>query len=157
MSNDSETQKRQSLDLRHLAASLAAFENPDASPLQSPTPQPPACSIVYVNRALLIIHERYQDCTLSRHEVSQIVHVYDNHFGRVFKRETGVSFRHYLLTLRMEKSKQLLSSSTDQIKSIAPLAGYRTQSHFAHDFHEYTGITPLEYRMACHPPDSSRL
>src|SRR5581483_70651 len=98
-----------------------------------------------------IVRQRHADPALSLKSVSQSLNVSAEHLGRIFTRRTGVSFRQYLLTVRIASAIELLTTSDHEIKTVAELVGYRYQSHFCDDFHANVGITPKEFRAKYTP------
>lgn len=69
-----------------------------------------------------------------------------SYLSRAFKREVGKSFSKYLTGVRIEKSKELLLSSTMKINDIATCVGYNSVSHYIQSFKKVVGITPNDYR-----------
>ncbi|MBF9016547.1 MULTISPECIES: response regulator [unclassified Oceanispirochaeta] len=64
-----------------------------------------------------------------------------------FKVETGLSPTKYLLSVRMEAAKRLLSyDPPQQIKEISWETGYEDPLYFSRIFHKKTGMYPTEYR-----------
>jgi len=68
------------------------------------------------------------------------------HVSLTFKKETRMSFRDYLIKIRMEKACQLLRSSGKPVSEIAALVGYADPAFFYRAFRKYLGQTPSEYR-----------
>ncbi|RCW47615.1 response regulator [Paenibacillus prosopidis] len=71
-----------------------------------------------------------------------------NYLGVIFKEETGKNFSEYFISLRMEKSCELLKTTNMKIYEIADRVGYRHLPYFSRQFKETYGMTPLEYRRA---------
>lgn len=69
-----------------------------------------------------------------------------NHFGAVFKKQTGVSPGNYLLDLRSREVCRLLRETLVPIKQIASLAGYKDLAHLYHAFKLRHKTTPKAYR-----------
>ena len=63
-----------------------------------------------------------------------------------FKRHMGESPIHYLINVRMEKAKELLTSTTDSIGCIGFQVGIENNAHFVKTFKKEIGVTPLQYR-----------
>ncbi len=61
-----------------------------------------------------------------------------------FKKAYNISPLEYLLTLRIEKSKQLLSNKLNDLSigEIARIVGFNDPLYFSRVFHKKTGITP---------------
>ncbi len=70
---------------------------------------------------------------------------------RLFQKNFHCSPHEYLIRLRMENAKQLLSVPSLSIYDIAGECGYSTPSQFACDFRSRFGMTPHQYRMGLLP------
>lgn len=70
----------------------------------------------------------------------------EKYIGRLFKKETGVSFNEYCMELRLEKAENLLRTSDDKIIDIAMECGFNNISYFNRVFHKKHGISPKSYR-----------
>jgi len=69
------------------------------------------------------------------------------HFAREFKRATGATPHQYLIRLRIERAKELLSRSEMSLVDVGFKAGFSHQSHFTRLFRKLTGTTPQSYRL----------
>lgn len=67
-------------------------------------------------------------------------------FSRRFKQATDDSPSQYLQRVRMEVAKELLSSSEDQVASIAFKVGYSDSSYFSRIFKKSVGCLPQQFR-----------
>src|SRR5262249_25319965 len=98
-------------------------------------------------RAIEIIHDNLsRDISLT--EISANVGISPSHFARLFKQSTGVAPHQYVLELRVERAKALLSETTLPLAEIAYLLGFADQSHFTAVFRRLTRATPKAYRKA---------
>lgn len=70
---------------------------------------------------------------------------------RRFKQYTGLSPIHYLITLRIQSAKELLTSTHLPLVQIALESGFYDQSHFSNCFVKLEGLTPGEYRRRIAP------
>ncbi len=70
----------------------------------------------------------------------------ERHLQRLFHQHTEQSFSHYIQSLRIQKSRELLRNSQHKIAAIAELVGYKDIGHFLSIFKRITGMTPNEYR-----------
>ena len=68
------------------------------------------------------------------------------HLQKLFKTETGMSPVAYLRELRLEKARELLETTFNQVKRIGYEVGLPNDSHFTRDFKKRYGVTPTEYR-----------
>lgn len=66
----------------------------------------------------------------------------------LFKAETGTTPTHYLHTLRSERAKALLETSSLSIEEVMIQVGVRDRSHFDREFKHECGMTPKQYREA---------
>ena len=65
------------------------------------------------------------------------------------ERYYGKPIRRYLLSLRMEKAKELLLTTEDSIGAIATASGYQHQGSFSEAYKQYHGLLPREERKRC--------
>ena len=68
------------------------------------------------------------------------------YFSRLFKKETGLSPKKYILNLRIEKAKDLLTSTNYSVKEISTTVGYADSLYFSKTFLKETGFSPTQYR-----------
>ncbi len=68
------------------------------------------------------------------------------HFSRVFSEIMGISFKKYLVNLKMEKAKELLRRGDLTIAETADAIGYEEAAYFVKIFKQHTGCTPSSYR-----------
>ncbi|MBE1445019.1 AraC family transcriptional regulator [Paenibacillus sp. OAS669] len=92
----------------------------------------------------------YIDDHLSREltieELAQNAHFHPNYFIRVFKRHLGMPPMRYIHERRMEKAKQLLSSTDLTVGEVARRTGFKDVSYFSAAFRKGAGASPSEYR-----------
>lgn len=69
-----------------------------------------------------------------------------SYFGRCFRDITGVSFNSYCTSVRLEKAKEYLLTSTMNMQEIALAVGYSDEKYFSRIFRKNTGYSPSEYR-----------
>jgi len=100
----------------------------------------------YVRKAKEYIGERFTDESLSREEVAETVGLTPSYFGKVFSKETGMSFTDYLASVRIEKAKELLATTQKNISEIALEVGFASQSYFGYLFRKKEKKSPKEYR-----------
>lgn len=68
-------------------------------------------------------------------------------FLRLFKHETGLTPNNYIILKRIEKSKVLLNEGFDLL-DVAVETGFYDSAHFCKKFKEFTGVTPLQYKIS---------
>lgn len=69
-----------------------------------------------------------------------------SYFSEVFKKETGTTFREYIMKIRLEEAKRLLRDPTIKVAEISDRIGYDSSKNFSRAFHKYTGLSPRDYR-----------
>ncbi|MEK5164211.1 response regulator [Paenibacillus sp. FSL R5-0527] len=98
-----------------------------------------------VIKAKQYLEGNYQQ-TCSLQTVAAYVHVTPNYFSNLFKKETGISFTHYVSQLRIEKAKALLKGTRLRMTEIAEQVGFDNSSYFAVVFKQITGQSPRAFR-----------
>lgn len=96
-----------------------------------------------------IIDENIENENLSlRWLAGTILYTNVDYLGKLFKKETGKNFSHYVMEKRMEMAKDLiLGGKKDRIYEVAEKVGYGSNSqYFSQVFKKYTGVSPLEYK-----------
>lgn len=81
-----------------------------------------------------------QACSMSRFE-----------FSRKFHAAFGVTFRSYLLHLRIAEARRLLIEGGRSVTEVGYRVGYNDGSHFARMFKRHTGLLPSQYHSAHQP------
>jgi AraC family transcriptional regulator len=92
----------------------------------------------------------YVEATLGRsvtvRELADIAELSTYHFVRMFKRSLDLTPYQYLLQRRVERAKELLSSTPAHLAEVALSTGFGSQSHFTSTFHRAVGATPAEFQ-----------
>lgn len=70
------------------------------------------------------------------------------YLSRLFKQQCGQTYSDYLVSLRIERAKELLADPTVKVYEIGYEIGYKNTQHFYKVFKQLTGMTPTEYRAA---------
>ena len=69
-----------------------------------------------------------------------------NYLQKMYRQYFGMNIPEELILFRLEKAKELLSTTNLTISRIAELCGYASYSHFAKQFKASEGVTLSEYR-----------
>ncbi|MCX7715233.1 MAG: AraC family transcriptional regulator [Clostridia bacterium] len=85
-----------------------------------------------------------KDLTLS--DIAKYIFLSESYFAHTFKNEFGISPKSYLLKVRVDASKELLSSTDMKISDIALSVGFSSQQRYNDIFRKYMNMTPLKYR-----------
>lgn len=90
----------------------------------------------------------YIDSNLDREitlaDLSAVVQLSEFHFGRLFKKTTGITPHQYHLQCRVERAKQLLLQGTE-IAQVAQIVGFSSQGHLNYHFKRQVGVTPKRF------------
>ncbi len=84
---------------------------------------------------------------LSALEAGTLLGISEGHFLRLFKRETGTTFRRYRRAARIASTAKLVADNARSVKQIAHGAGYGDLSNFHRDFKQVCGMSPREWRL----------
>ncbi|AIQ40598.1 helix-turn-helix domain-containing protein [Paenibacillus sp. FSL R7-0297] len=90
--------------------------------------------------------DRHLNRKITLEEVAEYTHLNSSYFSRLFKKETGMSFIHYVTHTKMEHAKELLDQSPQSVEQVAEQLGYENKSYFTKLFKLHTGLTPGEFR-----------
>ena len=71
-----------------------------------------------------------------------------SYLSQIFKKETGVNPRDFLIGLRLEKACQFMGNPKLSIADIARSVGYEDPLRFSKLFHKHRGLSPRAYRQA---------
>lgn len=86
------------------------------------------------------------DKDISLDDVSRAVNISPYYFSKIFKEGTGENFIEYLTGIRIEKAKELLSTTEYSMKEICTMCGYSDPNYFSRSFKKNVGVTPTEYK-----------
>lgn len=102
-----------------------------------------------IKDTIRVIEENIGNENLSlRWLAGTILYTNVDYLGKLFKKETGKNFSHYVMEKRMELAKELIvGGKKDRIYEVAEKVGYGSNSqYFSQVFKKYTGVSPLEYK-----------
>jgi AraC family transcriptional regulator len=91
------------------------------------------------------IHEFYNQ-SLSLDELARVSCLSKFHFLRLFKMAMRQTPHQFINRVRIEKSKELLSSSKLEVKHIADSVGFSDSSSFSRAFYQHVGAYPSQFR-----------
>jgi two-component system response regulator YesN len=101
------------------------------------------------SNSIIRISKEYIQNNLHRNiktkDVAAQVNLSETYFSIYFKDKTGINFRDYLLTAKINHAKTLLKSKETSISEIAYVIGYQDYRSFSRAFKKETGLSPSEY------------
>ena len=84
-------------------------------------------------------------------DIAETFFVNPAYLGQQFIKKKKVSLNYYINSIRLEKSKELLSNTNLKIYEIAVKIGFDDPNYFSSKFFEYTGKSPSEFRNSVLP------
>lgn len=100
-----------------------------------------------IDHALNYIYNNFSN-EISIDYLVEISHFERRQFFRIFKEKFGTTPNKYIIELRMNKAKALLTSTNMPMAEIAIYCGFKTEHYFGQAFKTREGISPNEFRKA---------
>lgn len=107
----------------------------------------PAARDRSLRRAITFIHAHFVE-PLRLPDVARIAGFAPPYFCELFKRRERMTFEMYVRQLRIQRAKQLLSTTDLSTERIAQLSGFALRPYFHRVFKKVVGSTPAQYRKA---------
>lgn len=82
---------------------------------------------------------------ISNEVLAQKCNLSEVYFRKLFSKIYGVTPKQYILDIRINKAKQLLTEGIIKVSSISEECGFTNQYHFSRIFKLKTGLTPTDY------------
>lgn len=102
-----------------------------------------------INKARLRIRESLEgDLTIQ--EIAQDLGISYSSFRKLFKEYTGIAPAMYQQNLKLQRAKELLSTTDISIKEIAYRLNFESPDYFSSKFKIQTGIKPSDFRSMNH-------
>ncbi|WP_027087475.1 helix-turn-helix domain-containing protein [Cohnella panacarvi] len=92
-----------------------------------------------------IFNHLFEEITLE--QLSGLTGFNGNYISQRFKKETGMPFRAYVTSRRIEEACRLIKFTKLSFTEIAARLCFHDQSHFTKAFKKQTGVTPKQYRL----------
>lgn len=92
------------------------------------------------------IAQQFSQTDLSLQQIAEYVNFSPAYLNVLFRSETGMTVKQYLIDCRIREAKRLLRNPKVRITEIAQRCGYSNSNYFAKAFKELTGLAPGEYR-----------
>ena len=97
--------------------------------------------------AVKYIEEHYGDSELNNFVLAEKCHISEVYFRRLFLERFGVTPRQFLIDVRLNKAKQLLSGGAFKVSAVSELCGFTNPYHFCRAFKKHIGVTPTDYML----------
>ncbi|MGN7309721.1 response regulator transcription factor [Alkalicoccobacillus gibsonii] len=102
-----------------------------------------------IQRLCDYVESSYWDSELSLLQLStDVFYMNADYLGKLFKKEMGEKFSHYLMKLRIKKAiEQMCEIENSKVAEVAELVGFgNNPRYFSQVFKKQTGYTPKEYK-----------
>lgn len=99
--------------------------------------------------------EENMDRMISRREAAKYVFLNEDYFSRIFRKETGIGYKEYVLKQKVDYAKKLLKSTDMPVVMVSSRVGYENYTNFTQMFRKVTGMTPTDYRKSCQKEEKS--
>ena len=94
--------------------------------------------------ALAYIEKHFRDKVTSAN-VSKACGMDSFRFSRAFKASFGITFKEYLMRVRIREACRLLEKPDIAVTEVAYLCGFNDPSYFSKVFKSFAGVTPSDY------------
>ena len=139
-----------SIQMGGTLAQIRSFISDKANEITiSNAPANPRRYSALIEETIAVIDNNISNENLSlRWLAGTILYTNVDYLGKLFKKEIGRNFSHYVMEKRMEMAKSLImGGKKDRIYEVAEKVGYGSNpQYFSQVFKKYTGISPLEYK-----------
>ena len=98
-----------------------------------------------INKGRLRIRETLEEA-VSIQDISQELGISYSSFRKLFKEYTGMAPAMYQQSLRLQRAKELLSTTDESIKEIAYRLNFESPDYFSAKFKNQTGMKPSDFR-----------
>lgn len=78
-------------------------------------------------------------------DAAEMVGLNAEYLNKLFKKEVGEGFSHYLTAYRMRIAKQMLMEGEYRIGEIAEMVGYKSSRYFSVTFRQFVGEPPTAF------------
>lgn len=101
----------------------------------------------YVVEQIMKYMEEHYPEKISLEHIATNMYLSSYYISKIFKSETGDTPINYLISLRMEKAREILDRNPEEtVQKVAAAVGYEDAYHFSKAFKKYYGISPLYYK-----------
>lgn len=93
----------------------------------------------YADRVFSVIERSFATVTVS--QIAEQLYLNEDHICRVFKKETGVTIKHYLTRRKLAEAKKYLYLGHN-VREAGTLSGFHDYANFIRTFKKYEGYSP---------------
>ncbi len=103
-----------------------------------------------LDQALSYVENNYAE-KIQLATVARICNLSPFQFSRNFKKENGITFRDFVVRLRIQRAAQLMRERGASVTEAAFVVGFNDLSYFARMFRRQIGVSPSHYRTETEP------
>ena len=100
-----------------------------------------------IRLALVYLHSHFRK-PISLPVLAEQAHMSPSHLSRLFHKELGVTYKEYLVNLRMRFAAKCLQNTDATVTEICYESGFGSLSNFITEFRRHFGLSPTAYRLA---------
>lgn len=94
-----------------------------------------------IEKAMAYIADHYSE-EITIQDLSELVHLHPVYLGKLFKKQTGSTFRQYMNRIRINNAEMMLSSGDFTVTEAAERCGFNDISYFSNIFKAMKGYPP---------------
>lgn len=98
-----------------------------------------------VFQVIELVQEHYTE-DISVNVIASRLNISNSYLSQMFKKEMGISIIQYIISYRIQKAKELISSGDESVSNIASRVGFVDVKHFSKTFKKITGLSPMQYK-----------
>lgn len=91
------------------------------------------------------IEKNYHNPNLKNQDLADACNISEVYLRKLFSKQFKTTPKQFILDIRVQKAKQLLTEGELKINAISDQCGFSSSYHFCHTFKEKTGLSPTEY------------
>jgi transcriptional regulator GlxA family with amidase domain len=104
-----------------------------------------ADTVQRIERARRLMHDRYAD-RLDLERIARGASLSAHHFHRLFRRHTGETPHDYLTRRRVDRARELLTTTDRSVTDVCFDVGFESLGSFSTLFRRHTGEPPSRFR-----------
>lgn len=82
----------------------------------------------------------------SLQDISRKFYMNSSYISSAFREKTGITISDYLLRVKMERAKKMLTNTDVKAFEVANALGYKDTEYFSKQFKKYAGLSPSQYK-----------
>lgn len=103
-------------------------------------------SLPIIEKTCRYIRSHYSDGSLSQNGIAEAMAVTPSYLSGIFKKRMKISIVQYITMVRMEKARELLLTSEEDVCQVAGDVGYNDEYYFSRCFKKQYGMSPAQLR-----------